>query len=127
MLVAFFIPLGFAISSFFFCWPRNWCEITPPRVQIPPTIRAINVPDIGLRIAFIGQEQSEQHRVLGFSMPLSAVVLEVESSRPRFRAGLRAGDVIVAIDDRNIGGEDDLLQAIQKGGPGTRFLVPTWE
>ena len=112
MLVAFFIPLGFAISSFFFCWPRNWCE-TPPHPPYPPVLdmkpdmKPLYLPELGLQ--------------LGVSVRLGTVVLAVESNGPAFKAGLQADDVIVAIDERNIGGEDDLRQALRKGGSGSRF------
>ena len=84
---------------------------------VPATSMAkgFHVPDLGVRIAYITQEQSTA--TLG-ALPPGAVVMEVESGRPVARAGVHVGDVVVAIAGKRIASEDDLRQAIFKIGPG---------
>ena len=84
---------------------------------VPATSMAkgFHVPDLGVRIAYITQEQSTS--TLG-ALPPGAVIMEVESGRPVARAGLHVGDIVVAIAGKRIASEDDLRQAIFKIGPG---------
>jgi hypothetical protein len=84
---------------------------------IPATslAKGFYVPDLGIRVAFLTQQQSAS--TLG-ALPPGAVVMEVESGRPMARAGLQVGDVMLSIGDRRLGSENDLRQAIFKIGPG---------
>jgi hypothetical protein len=84
---------------------------------VPATSMAkgFHVPDLGVRIAYITQEQSTS--TLG-ALPPGAVVMEVESGRPVAKAGLHVGDTVIAIAGKKIASEDDLRQAIFKIGPG---------
>jgi serine protease Do len=85
-------------------------------------IRAFEPADLGLKIAFVGKEQAGLYAALG--MPPGAVVLGVEADKPAGRAGIHAGDVIVAIEGRKIDVEDDLRQALKRIGSGkTRFAI----
>lgn len=77
--------------------------------------KAFHVPDLGLRIAFLSQEQSAA--TLG-AMPSGAVVMEVESGRPMANAGIHVGDVVLSIAGKKIQSDDDLRQAIFSLGPG---------
>jgi S1-C subfamily serine protease len=77
--------------------------------------KGFHVPDLGVRIAYITQEQSTS--TLG-ALPPGAVVMEVESGRPVAKAGLHVGDTVIAIAGKKIASEDDLRQAIFKIGPG---------
>jgi TIR domain/PDZ domain len=79
------------------------------------------IKDLGIRMAFFSKEQSES--TLGL-LSAGAVVTEVQSDRPAAKGGLHAGDIIVAINGKKIGTEDDLRQALSKVGPGnTAFTV----
>ena len=83
--------------------------------------KGFHVPDLGLRIAFIGREQSQAS--LG-AMPVGAVVMEVDSAGPAFKANLHASDVVLEIAGKKINTEDDLRQAIRKIGSGkTKFMI----
>ncbi len=53
---------------------------------------AFHVPDLGLRVAFIGPEQSQS--ALG-SMPQGALVMEVESSGTASKAGIHVFDTAI--------------------------------
>jgi PDZ domain/TIR domain len=91
--------------------------------SVPATALAkgFQVPDLGLRIAFIGRAQSQAS--LG-AMPVGAVVMEVDSAGPAFKADLHASDVVLEIAGKKINTEDDLRQAIRKIGSGkTKFMI----
>jgi TIR domain/PDZ domain len=82
---------------------------------------AFHVPDLGLRVAFIGPEQSQS--ALG-SMPPGALVMEVESSGAASKAGIHVFDTIEGIGGHKIETVDDLREAIRKLGPGkTSFMI----
>jgi hypothetical protein len=87
----------------------------------PSMARAFHLPGLGVRVAYLTKEQSAS--TLG-AMPAGAVVMEVESAGPAAAAGIRAGDVILAIDGKEFLSEDDLRQALRRIGPGkSGFLV----
>ena len=82
---------------------------------------AFHVPDIGLRVAFIGPEQSQS--ALG-SMPQVALVMEVDGSGAASKAGIHVFDTIEGIGSQKIETVDDLREAIRKLGPGkTSFMI----
>jgi TIR domain/PDZ domain len=82
---------------------------------------AFHVPDLGLRVAFIGPEQSRS--ALG-SMPEGALVMEVEGSGAAAKAGIHVFDIIEGIGGRKIESVDELREAIRKVGPGkTSFMI----
>ncbi len=82
---------------------------------------AFHVPDIGLRVAFIGPEQSQS--ALG-SMPQGALVMEVDGSGAASKAGIHVFDTIEGIGSHKIETVDDLREAIRKLGPGkTSFMI----
>jgi hypothetical protein len=80
-----------------------------------PLLKGFHVTDLGIQITYVSREQSAS--TMG-PLPTGAVVMEVESGRPAAKAGLEAGDVIIAIDSKKIETEDDLRQAIRKIGTG---------
>jgi len=82
---------------------------------------AFHVPDLGLRVAFIGPEQSQS--ALG-SMPQGALVMEVEGGGAASKAGIHVFDTIEGIGGHKIETVDDLREAIRKLGPGkTSFMI----
>ena len=82
---------------------------------------AFHVPDLGLRVAFIGKEQTQP---LSASLPPGALVMEVESGGAAGKAGIHVFDIIEAIGSRKIETVDDLRQIIGKLGPGkTQFIL----
>ena len=82
---------------------------------------AFHVPDLGVRVAFIGPEQSQS--ALG-SMPQGALVMEVESSGAASKAGIHVFDTIEGVGGHKIETVDDLREAIRKLGPGkTSFMI----
>ena len=82
---------------------------------------AFHVPDLGLRVAFIGPEQSRS--ALG-AMPEGALVMEVEGSGAAAKAGIHVFDIIEGIGNHKIESVNDLREAIRKLGPGkTSFMI----
>ena len=79
-----------------------------------------HVPDLGARFTYLTAEQSAS--TLG-SLPPGAVVLEVQSEGPLAKAGIHAGDVVLAIAGMKIASEEKLREAIRKVGAGkTEFI-----
>jgi S1-C subfamily serine protease len=52
-----------------------------------------------------------------------AVITQVELDSPAADAGLRSGDVVIAVDDRAIVGDDDLIGTIRDLDPGTQVSI----
>jgi esterase/lipase superfamily enzyme len=59
----------------------------------------------------------------GLAAPLGVLVLEVAQSGAAAKAGLKAGDIIVAIDGSPVSGLEDLVAALKRFGPGKRVEV----
>ncbi len=62
----------------------------------------------------------EIQRQLGVPVDRGVVVLAVDENSPAARAGVRGGDVIVSLGDRDIGSVEDLLGALRETDPGQR-------
>ena len=71
--------------------------------------------------------QTPAHAVLGVSITDNtgggALVGTVAPGSAAFAAGLRAGDVITALDDSAVGGADDLTAAVRTHKPGDRVTI----
>ena len=62
-------------------------------------------------------------RALGLDHPQGALVEQVESGGPAEKAGLKSGDVIVAVDGQNIAHSEDLPRTVAPHKPGSRLRV----
>jgi S1-C subfamily serine protease len=62
-------------------------------------------------------------RFYGLSKESGVVVLGVDDRSPARNAGLREGDVIVALDDKPVAGVDDLHRLLTDAHVGTRCMV----
>jgi hypothetical protein len=82
---------------------------TVPDLPTGP-LRAFEVKDLGVHVAFIPREQADIYEVLGFAA--GAVVMRIESG-PAQTAGLHAGDVIAAINGQKIETEDHVRRAFR--------------
>jgi hypothetical protein len=94
---------------------RDLSGILGAAVPATSLAKGFHVPDLGMRIAYITPEQST---ATAGALPHGAVIMEVDSGRPVARAGLHAGDVVIAIGGKKIASENELRQAVFKIGPG---------
>jgi S1-C subfamily serine protease len=82
---------------------------------------AFEIIELGLHLAFLTPEQAATLGGAGSSS--GAVVWRVEPG-PSQTAGLRAGDVVAAINGQTISSRDDLRRAVRAIGPGkSRYLI----
>jgi S1-C subfamily serine protease len=71
-----------------------------------------------VRRAFIGIAAQQtaipqrRRRLFGLAQDSAVMVSTVEPASPAGRAGLKAGDIIVALDGEPIAGADDLVRAL---------------
>lgn len=73
-------------------------------------------------IGIVGQNVSALNSEL-YDIPMGAFVVEVYPQTPAQRAGMKAGDIVVSIDDLRIMTMDDLTQYIQTKKPGDRVMI----
>jgi cell division septum initiation protein DivIVA len=59
----------------------------------------------------------EKKKRLGMTVNGEAVVVEVEPNTPAAKAGLKAGDVVLRVDDKPVGNSEDLRSALEQAGP----------
>jgi len=71
------------------------------------------------------QDGKVEHAYLGVSLPPdgSAKVLNVRAGSPASQAGLRANDVVIAVDGKSIGTGDELRSAIDAKKPGDEIQL----
>jgi serine protease Do len=79
---------------------------------------------------FLGVETQPVSDVLAASFNLEpargALVTAVRGQSPASRAGIRAGDIVLAYDGKAIGQPGDLLREVSDTAPGTRADVELW-
>jgi serine protease Do len=62
-------------------------------------------------------------KALGLDRPEGALVADVEPNGPAEKAGLRAGDLILGVDDVKIARSDELPRVVARHAPGARVKV----
>jgi serine protease Do len=62
-------------------------------------------------------------KALGFDRPRGALVGEVEPGGPADKAGIRAGDLIVRVDQTDIAHAEELPRLVARNAPGSRVKV----
>lgn len=105
------IGIGFAI-------PINSVKALLPQLRKGKVVRGRL--GIQLRNATIAPEEA---KALGLPAANGLIVMAVEPDSPASRAGLRAGDVLVAFNDKVIANADDLVAQVSATAPGTRRIV----
>ena len=65
-------------------------------------------------------------KALGLKEPTGALVGDVLDDQPAAKAGIKAGDVILTINGKTIGGTDQLLRTVAALAPGTDAVVKVW-
>jgi serine protease Do len=105
------IGIGFAI-------PINSVKALLPQLRQGKVVRGRL--GVRLRNAPIAPDEA---KALGLPAANGVIVMAVEPDSPASRAGLRAGDVVVAFDDQMITSPDDLVARVSATAPGTRKTV----
>lgn len=72
---------------------------------------------------FIQQVDPALAKALGLDRPKGALVGEVEPGGPADRAGIRAGDLVVRVDQAEIARSDELPRLIARHAPGSRVKL----
>ncbi|MCC7200529.1 MAG: DegQ family serine endoprotease [Gammaproteobacteria bacterium] len=78
---------------------------------------------IGVTIQEVNQSLADS---FGLDRPRGALVSSVEKGGPAAKAGIEAGDVIVAADGRNVERSSDLPSIIARIAPGTTTKLEVW-
>src|SRR5690606_24268000 len=78
---------------------------------------------IGVTIQDVNAQLAE---AFGLDKPRGALVSSVEPQGPAAKAGLKAGDVILQINDQPIERANELAVAVTKHKPGTQAVLSVW-
>ncbi len=80
-------------------------------------------PWIGVDLQEVTSEIAES---LGFQRPVGAIVTGLHPQSPLARAGIRRGDVLVAVDDREIGSPQELRYRVATKPIGDTITLSFW-
>ena len=105
------VGIGFAI-------PINSVKVLLPQLRQGKVIRGRL--GVQLRNAPIAPDEAQ---ALGLSTTSGLIVTAIEPDSPASRAGLRAGDVLLALNDKAVVNADDLVALVSATTPGTRATV----
>ena len=78
---------------------------------------------IGVIVQEVGQQLADS---FGLDRPRGAIVAQVENASPAAKAGLKAGDVILAVGDKPIERSGQLSAVISQIRPGTKVELEVW-
>jgi serine protease Do len=78
---------------------------------------------IGVLVQEVGQQLADS---FGLDRPRGAIVAQVEKGSPAAKAGLKAGDVILAVGSQPIERSGQLSAVISQIKPGTRVELEVW-
>ncbi|PTW51267.1 MULTISPECIES: Do family serine endopeptidase [Rhodovulum] len=67
----------------------------------------------------IGQVSEEVAAALGFDSPHGTMIVDVTADSPAAKAGLKKGDIVLAVDGQEVTGPRDLTRFIATDAPGT--------
>jgi serine protease Do len=103
--------IGFAI-------PINSVKALLPQLRRGKVIRGY------LRMRFHDDPiRDDEARLLGLERPAGALIMSVDRGSTAATGGLRAGDVVVALDDRPVQDARELLAAVSATAPGTNVQL----
>jgi membrane-associated protease RseP (regulator of RpoE activity) len=82
-------------------------EVGPQTILVSSRVRATSIPQLGVGITPLTEQLAQYFNVDG-----GILINDVRRDSPAFKAGLKAGDVIVGIDDEPVRGPLGLIRAI---------------
>jgi serine protease Do len=71
----------------------------------------------------IGQVSDEVAAALGLEAAKGAMIVDVSSDTPAAKAGLKRGDIVLAVDGQSVDGPRDLTRLIAIDAPGTKVSL----
>jgi serine protease Do len=111
-------------------WGRGvWSELPPPGVNWPPVVvmppvvpfpTIVQSPILGVECESLGDEQQFAEF---FGVKDGLLVKNVLSGSPAARAGIRAGDVIVKVDETRVGTRRELNEALRVASQKNSYQV----
>jgi serine protease Do len=88
-------------------------------IAILPQLKADGRVSRGYMGVFLTDVTPALRRSLNLNVSEGALVQDLRSGSPAERAGLKAYDVIVGVDGRDVAGNDDLIRTVSARQPGT--------
>ncbi len=92
------------------------------RDVVPQLLATGHVSRGRLGVVIQGMDQ-DLAKALGMDRPHGALVEEVETGSPGEKAGLKSGDVIVAVDGQDVNHSEELPRVIARHPPGTQVKL----
>lgn len=83
-------------------------------------------PYLGVVVGNLGGELGDWYRQNGYRSGKGAIVHQVGPGSPADKGGLQQGDVIAKIDNRGVGGAEDVTKTIQKCKVGQVIRLTVW-
>ena len=83
-------------------------------------------PYLGVVVGNLGGELGDWYKQNGYRSGKGAIVHQIQPGSPADRGGLQQGDVIAKIDNRGVGGAEDVTKTIQKCKVGQVIRLTVW-
>ncbi len=109
-------PAGVPAQGLGFAVPINTAKRIAAQLATQGRVTRSGLPYLGVRITDAGGRSTP-------GVDYGVLLVQVEPDGPAARAGLRAGDVITAVDGQEVYSVDHLLQRILQHQPGDRVTV----
>lgn len=109
-------PAGVPAQGLGFAVPVNTAKRIANQLANQGRVTRSGLPYLGVRITDAGGRST-------LGVDYGALIVQVEPDGPAAQAGLRAGDVITAVDGHDVYSVDHLLQQLLQHQPGDRVTV----
>jgi len=109
-------PAGVPAQGLGFAVPVNTARRIAGQLASQGRVTQTGLPYLGVRITDAGGRSTP-------GVDYGALIVQVEPNGPAAQAGLRAGDVVTAVDGHDVYSVDHLLQQLLQHKPGDRVTV----